>query len=112
KSIQSWQFYSIVGKTDILNPNKKQAKYLNDFSFVGRFADEIAQELKVPAKDVSVFIGKDTGQKKLRVPIYVKDSAFCQVDIPRDRWIVRVYVADPKPSTAYSVQHLISHYLA
>lgn len=68
-----WIFYPRVFNLREDDVSEKFINYVMDSDNKGQLADEISLRLKIPPEDVSVYMGKDKGFKKIHLPIVGND---------------------------------------
>lgn len=87
-----WQYYPrVYERTDTGIPDTKKHFYL-DHSNRLKLSDELARVLKVGREDVSVYVGKDKGYKKVHLPIIGHNGREQHDPTQKLRWMAQVYV--------------------
>jgi hypothetical protein len=64
-----WQYYPRIFNFSTTSPSNEMEKLFLDSENRWLMSDEIAKTLKIPLEDVSVYMGKDKGFKKIHLPI-------------------------------------------
>lgn len=67
--VNRWQYYPRIFNFSTTSPSNEMEKLFLDSENRWLMSDEIAKTLKIPLEDVSVYMGKDKGFKKIHLPI-------------------------------------------
>lgn len=91
-----WRFFVHAGDLITSTPSSGVQNLCSGWGGSKYLADCVADGLRIPGKDVCVYIGKDKGFKKVELPLVDENGVKTSFE-PRQplRWIVRVYI-DPR----------------
>ncbi len=112
--MRRWNFYYKAGEiTQEVKASEKMLMFCNDWKQRQKIADIVAESLRIPAEDVTVYAGKDRGFKKIHLPIFKgKDVIDEHRPIQKEAWRVRVYVDPTHIKAAEEVQSVLESILA
>lgn len=107
-----WIFYPRVFNLREVNISEELANNLLDSDNRGLLADEISKKLKIPPEDVSVYMGKDKGFKKIHLPIVGESGD--RVHEPQSdlTYMVQVFVHPNWTTRSAEVAEVVNEYLS
>lgn len=73
--VNKWQYYPRIFNYSTRSPSTKTKDLFLNSDNRWVVSDEISRELNIPPEDISVFMGKDKGFKKIEIPILDGDNS-------------------------------------